>query len=175
MKLIAVNEAYAEKERASLMKERQKGNMVVLCSEHNRAWLMHNRYMLANLFIADGGEFAFGGCHVLYEKRSQYLDTVISILEKEKVPHAFTREDPDACGGRLTVSVSDSSLSTEAYSYPVEASEKLQELLSPYCDVRTDAEGQAYLVFHDAGYDEAIEKCAEAVQASPVMTEKHFL
>lgn len=175
MKLIAVDEAYAVKERISLMKERQKGNMVVLCSEHNRAWLMHHCYALANLFIADGGEFCFGGCHVLYEKRSPYLDTVISILEKENTGHAFTREDPDACGGQLTVSVSDSSLSTEAYSYPVADTENLKERLSPYCDVRTDGEGQAYLIFHDAGYDAAIEKCAEAVQASSVVIEKHFL
>lgn len=175
MKLIAVNEAYAEKERLSLMKERQKGNMIALCSDHNRAWLMHHRYALANFFIADGGEFAFGGCHVLYEKRSPHLDTVISILEKEDVPHAFTREDPDACSGQLTVSVSDSSLSTEGYSYPVEAADKLRDLLSPYCDVRTDAEGQSYLIFPEAGYDDALEKCAEAVQASSLVIEKHFL
>ncbi len=174
MKLIAVNEAYAEKERLSLMKERQKGNMVVLCSEHNRAWLMHHCYMLANLFVADGGEFCFGGCHILYERRSPDLETVISLLEKENIPHAFTREDPDACGGQLTVSVSDSSVSTEAYSYPVTDTENLKELLSPYCDVRTDAEGQAYLIFHDAGYEAALARCAETVKSSGEI-EKHFL
>ena len=73
MKLMFVSVEEALANEQALRQFRMKGNMVCLCSDHNRKALKRKYYLLANYFMADGGEFITGGWH--FEKSEDiYLD-----------------------------------------------------------------------------------------------------
>lgn len=84
-----------------LMKERQSGNMVVLLSEYCRTKTVEKYYRHANMFVVDGGMFAFSGCHTLYHKplAKEEINMLKACLGDMEC--AIYEEVENACGGAL--------------------------------------------------------------------------
>lgn len=165
MKLIVADPAYAEKNRALLMKERHRGNMVVLVSDENRQSLMRNYYALGNYFVSNGGEFVFSGCFSLYSHRSIHRKQVLDILKKYNVRHRFVTEAENACGGQILLSESGEKLPNDRYNYTAafenDEQRKAVERETEGMCAFMDTEGYAYVKFADISLRKALDALYE--------------
>lgn len=160
MKLYVTDLAYAKNHAEQLRRLRMQGNMIVLTADHNRQGLMRNYRTLANFYIADHGEFAFSGCYILFNERSQNTETAVSILQENQVRFRFAYPYTNACGGFDVKYSSDDSLTNDLYTYVLafdsdKQKEAVTEQLKPYCDVICDGP-QYHLIFHDADAKKAL-------------------
>lgn len=171
MKLMFASLEEAIANEPFLRKFRMKGNMVCLCSDLNRHALKSRYYALANYYMADGGEFISGGCYVLRNVRSEYLDKVISALNEEDIRYSFAPEDPDACGGQILYAHNGESLSNDEYTYAVyfasqEQKKACGELLKEYCTLHMTDEHNGYLLFNDITVKDAARDLVRLTKAA---------
>ena len=161
MKLMFVSVEEALANEQALRQFRMKGNMVCLCSDHNRKALKRKYYLLANYFMADGGEFITGGCSILRNVRSAYLDKAVSVLNEEGISYSFSLENPDACGGQIPYAKNGKTLSNDEYTYAVyfeseEQKQRCEGKLKDYCTVRMTDGHNGYLLFNDILQEDAV-------------------
>lgn len=161
MKVYIADLTTAKMNEVKLRRLRMQGNMVIVYSDHNRQALMRHYRTLANYYIADHGEFAFSGCYILFNERSEDTETVVSILKEEQVRFRFAYPYTNACGGFDVRYASDESLSNELFTYVIdfdteEQKERVRERLKPYCQVHQEY-GTYYLIFHEADVKKALD------------------
>jgi hypothetical protein len=154
MKLYVTDIEYAKAHEAELRSLRMKGNMIVMYSDHNRQALMRLYRTLANFYIADDGEFAFSGCYILFNERSENTEKVIEILNENHVRFRFAYPYTNACGGQDVKYETDASLSNDLYTYVLsfdskEQKKTVKERLALYCEVIDDEHG-CHLVFRES-------------------------
>lgn len=161
MKLYVTDIEYAKAHEAELRSLRMKGNMIVMYSGHNRQALMRLYRTLANFYIADHGEFAFSGCYILFNERSEQTEKVIEILKENNVRFRFAYPYTNACGGQDVKYETDSSLSNDLYTYVLafdsqEKKNTVKEKLAPYCEIEED-EQCCHLIFRESDPQKALE------------------
>ncbi len=99
-----------------MMRHRNQGDMVLLVSDFSREVLMQKYYAYANVFLADGGLFGFGGCHCLFSDQSEEkLYQLKNILDDQKLSYCLRVEDESACGGKVTYACNDTSFVKDEY------------------------------------------------------------
>lgn len=147
----------SEETAAEMMRQRRNGDMVLLCSAYCRTVLMQKYYAYANCFIADGGMFAFSGCHSLYHDfySEEEISFLLSAVRNSGGKCAFYEETDQACGGYIIVHGPK-----EPHSYALNVSGadqvRLRAELNGRFDVYEGKDGM-YVLRHQMSYERALQ------------------
>ena len=144
-----------------LMKERQSGNMVVLLSEYCRTKTVEKYYRHANMFVVDGGMFAFSGCHTLYHKplSADVLNDLEMLLHDTNC--AIYDEVENACGGALKL-LENGKWKERPYLLMVEhPTEEVYEKLREKFSLVDAGNGMSALFPKGGSYEAGIAACAQ--------------
>lgn len=153
-------------ETARLMAFRRQGGMVVLMSDLCRTAIVRKYYAFANMFAADGGMFAFSGCHTLYH--APLSEEEICLLKEALagMPFRLAREYENACGGAETLA--ETGIWKEApylMAFRADGEQELclaAERLAGRFRICSGEQGLHYLLRSDQDYSGALRACAQA-------------
>lgn len=157
-------------ETVKLMTFRKQGGMVVLMSDLCRTAVVRKYYAFANMFAADGGMFAFSGCHTLYhaplsEEEIRFLKDALS-----GISFHMAREYENACGGAEILAESGEWKNTPyLMAFRPEGKDDLSLLsdrLSGRFRICSGGQGLYYLLRMEQDFSEALRACAQTAGVS---------
>ncbi len=155
----------------SLRNVRSRGDMVLLVSNLSRTALMRQYYAHANVFLADGGLFGFGGCHCLWNNQTDAkLGLLQEVLDAHHLSYALQKEDDNSCGGRVVYAIADRTLADTPYLLVSETSDCVKTLQAELDGIFRvlEIDGKLVYVEDEKELDGAIAAIAQILQVSRV-------